>query len=120
MLFALRIVLVTGWAISGPGLFSVFVRITSLCRVISASLAWGLGYRLGSSRSLFLGSIFVRGGGSLRASANIGHINWVRPGGKYISRNSQKGVLSNVIIMLCHIMTCACVAWAMSVGECVK
>ena len=37
-----------------------------------------------------------------------------------VSRNSQKGVLSNVIIILCHIMTCACGAWAMSVGVCVK
>ena len=44
----------------------------------------------------------------------------VGPGGKYISRNSQKGVLSNVIIILRHIMTCACVAWAMSVVVCVK
>ena len=46
--------------------------------------------------------------------------DWVRLGGKYISWNSQKGVLSNVIIVLRHIMTSACVAWAMSVGVCVK
>ena len=47
--------------------------------------------------------------------------DWVTPGGKYISRNSQKGVLlSNVIIILRHIMMSACVAWAMSVGVCVK
>ena len=34
----------------------------------------------------------------------------VRPGGKYISRNSQKGVLSNGVIILRHIMMSACVA----------
>ena len=33
----------------------------------------------------------------------------------------QKGMLSDIIIiMLRHFMTCACVAWAMSVGVCVK
>ena len=37
----------------------------------------------------------------------------------YITEQSE-GVLSNVIIILRHIMTCACVAWAMSVGVCVK
>ena len=31
----------------------------------------------------------------------------VRPGGKYISRNSQKGVLSNAMIILRPIMTSA-------------
>ena len=48
------------------------------------------------------------------------NISVVGPGGKYISRNSQKGLLSNVIIILRHIMTCACVAWAISVGMCVQ
>ena len=46
------------------------------------------------------------------------HISWVGPGGKYISRNIHKGVLSNVIIILRHIVTCACVACAMSAGMC--
>ena len=39
----------------GPGLVRVFVRITSLRGVISANLVRGLGYRLGSSRSLLFG-----------------------------------------------------------------
>ena len=66
MIFALRIVLVAGWAVSGPGLVRVFVRIASLRGVISAIAVWGLGYWLGGSRSLlFLGSTFVLGGGSV-------------------------------------------------------
>ena len=43
---------VAGWAVLGPGLVRVVVRITSLRGVISANLDWGLGYRLGSSHSL--------------------------------------------------------------------
>ena len=35
----------------------------------------------------------------------------------YMSRNSQKGVLSNISIILGHNTTCACVAWAMSAGD---
>ena len=51
---------VAGWTVLGPGLVRVFVWITSLRGVISANLVRGLGYRLGSSRSLlFLGSTFV-------------------------------------------------------------
>ena len=44
------------------------------------------------------GSTFVLGGGSIaREYLCITYISWVGPGGKYISWNSQKAVLSNVI-----------------------
>ena len=51
MLFALRIVLVSGWVVSGP-VELLFYPNNLLARGISANLFLGLGYRLANSRSL--------------------------------------------------------------------
>ena len=53
------------WAVSGPGLVRVFVRITPLRGVISANSVrvWGTAWVV--LARFFLGSTFVLGGGSV-------------------------------------------------------